>query len=823
MNSPSEQFQSSADVTCVHPDTDDHAQYKLEDSVQSAVLSLGTEKCESKLVDINGTTGEMTVKHKVPINKPTKLQHVPIDNFFCVSSEPCTGNRERRQNPTMKTTTPAKDAGDDTSSDFENTMKSIGAEAQNQEYQTLQLPPLAPKKSAESKPPKACGNFDNHTACLGKVENDENTKIGRTPCKEEKEQSNNLYLDQKVKIGNSKYNRMLAVGVPLSSIAHKMISDGIATCEIDSFEKENSSKSSCKAAEVAIKNILSDDSKFKKYTKMLSIRIPLEAVMHKMINDGLGKDDIKIFKVANGDKGDRESSTKECGKPQIQDATKIINKDSSLTKYKKMLSFRIPAQSVVNKMRQDGVTIATIHAFEIEHGIVKTPTRTPLRQLNLPCPPVLLAPKRRTSVAMQKIHWNPVSPKRLQHSLWAIDNDSKIAIDDLEVKELENLFAKKTATNQPKRYNNRNKKTEERVSLIDTKRSYNIAISLTQFKSFQTYDELCLAVVSFDASKLNSEQLQNMTTLLPSQGEIKKLREYKGSETNLGRAEKFLLAISRIPRFSQKLHAFTFVLQFTEITSALRQSLINLDNACQDIVNSKKLANIMKRLLAVGNLVNEGAGNPKAAGITLDSLLKTATKTGIDGKTKVIDVVVANFMKQDKDGYSIEFWTELKSVNIACRIDLRDCKTSLREIQNGILKVKQVSKIEGRSTEASYNTEICIVDTPIFVERCEDFLSTASDVFSKLDVALESTEVEYNKLCLFFAEDPSICKVSSAFAHTFLKLDKRIIVRLTSIIFPHLSLIVGSIYLRSDNELFSDCSQIQRILAEKNSCCKAAR
>jgi hypothetical protein len=180
-------------------------------------------------------------------------------------------------------------------------------------------------------------------------------------------------------------------------------------------------------------------------------------------------------------------------------------------------------------------------------------------------------------------------------------------------------------------------------------------------------------------------------------------------------------------------------------------------------------------------------------------------------------------MKQDKDGYSIEFWTELKSVNIACRIDLRDCKTSLREIQNGILKVKQVSKIEGRSTEASYNTEICIVDNPIFVERCEDFLSTASDVFSKLDVALESTEVEYNKLCLFFAEDPSLCKVSSAFAHRFLKLDKRILVRRTSIISPHLSLIVGSIYLRSDNELFSDCPQIQRILAKTNLCCKAAR
>jgi hypothetical protein len=764
------------------------SEVQIEGEHSAQFLSPGTEWCATHPANIYGAMRNLPANNvqeihphraSAPVNslmftKAMPLQHPLILN---VSHEISSGASVKQL--VDQITADNRTIQNDTSGDLR--VKATAGPAQNQSEcrSPASLPPIdssAQQSSSNSVTVSSLGNLN--SIMRNEIETHEVKKSAVTPCKEDKKQSNDLRQEQSSTIDTSKYKRMLAMGVPLNSVAHKMNSDGVAKHTIDNFEKENTTKSYKLATKCEIsltkEDIPSPDTKSKKYTKMLLLGIPLEALVHKMAKDGVDKDNVEAFKIANDDTGTRQKELpppKYNGEAKIIEAKEVINKDPSLTKYKKMLSVGIPVQSVANKMRQDGVARDTIQIFEVAHGLVKSASRSPLRQLNLPCPPVLQAKKRRTSVAMQKIHWKPVSQDRLQHSLWANVNEGETSIDDVEVKELEHLFAKKMVAKQQKKPTASETKKMEKVSLIDAKRSYNIAISIAQFKSFQTYDDLCAAVVSLDSSKLNCEQLQRMTALLPSQDEIKSLREYKGQENSLGRAEKFLLAISRIPNFSQKLQNFAFILQFPDIANELREALIGLGTACKDIVNNKNLANIMKRLLAIGNLLNEGAGNPKAAGITLDSLLKTATKTGTDGKTKVIDVVVANFMKQGEGGHSIEFWTELKNVNNASRIDLLDCKNSLREIRNGMNRVKQAHDAEANDPESSQAKELEMNDSGsnIFTERCGDFITGASQTLAQLELALEATEEEFNKLCLFFAEDPSTCKVSNAGAIFSLK------------------------------------------------------
>ena len=764
------------------------SEVQIEGEHSAQFLSPGTEWCATHPANIYGAMRNLPANNvqeihphraSAPVNslmftKAMPLQHPSILN---VSHEISSGASVKQL--VDQITADNRTIQNDTSGDLR--VKATAGPAQNQSEcrSPASLPPIdssAQQSSSNSVTVSSLGNLN--SIMRNEIETHEVKKSAVTPCKEDKKQSNDLRQEQSSTIDTSKYKRMLAMGVPLNSVAHKMNSDGVAKHTIDNFEKENTTKSYKLATKCEIsltkEDIPSPDTKSKKYTKMLLLGIPLEALVHKMAKDGVDKNNVEAFKIANDDTGTRQKELpppKYNGEAKIIEAKEVINKDPSLTKYKKMLSVGIPVQSVANKMRQDGVARDTIQIFEVAHGLVKSASRSPLRQLNLPCPPVLQAKKRRTSVAMQKIHWKPVSQDRLQHSLWANENEGETSIDDVEVKELEHLFAKKMVAKQQKKPTASETKKMEKVSLIDAKRSYNIAISIAQFKSFQTYDDLCAAVVSLDSSKLNCEQLQRMTALLPSQDEIKSLREYKGQENSLGRAEKFLLAISRIPNFSQKLQNFAFILQFPDIANELREALIGLGTACKDIVNNKNLANIMKRLLAIGNLLNEGAGHPKAAGITLDSLLKTATKTGTDGKTKVIDVVVANFMKQGEGGHSIEFWTELKNVNNASRIDLLDCKNSLREIRNGMNRAKQAHDAEANDPESSQAKELEMNDSGsnVFTERCGDFLTGASQVLAQLELALEATEEEFNKLCLFFAEDPSTCKVSNAGAIFSLK------------------------------------------------------
>ena len=591
--------------------------------------------------------------------------------------------------------------------------------------------------------------------------------------KSSKEQMSNVDVpDSSVDV--SKYSRMISVGVPLDSVVHKMVSDGMSNAAIEAIQRGNNGEgANCRKAVGLSSGLeppaiekqqhndnshLLDKSKLKKYTMMVSIGVPFDSVIHKMMKDGMTEAEVNSFKVAH-DQKDTNSNDKSDAEAKMKAAKDLIQNDTTLTKYKKMAAVGVPSQSIVIKMRQDGVDKDKISAFEYANGLSSsTPSRSPLRQLNLPAPPAMQILRRRTSVTMQKIHWKPVSQERVENSLWASATDSENVIDDSEVRELENLFgAKKPNPAQTKRGGSLpNKSKAQKISLIDVKRSNNIAISLAQFKAFQTYDDMCKAVVSLDSSKLSGEQLQNMMALLPTQDEMRKMKEYKGGCDGLGRAENFFLAVTKIPRYSQKLSTFTFVLQFTDNVNELRRTLVKLETACTDIVNNGKLAGILKRLLAIGNLVNEGAGNPNAAGITMDSLLKTANKTGTDGKTRVIDVVVANFLKQDEDGTSIEFWSELRSVSAAARIDMRDCKNSLRDIQTGMKKVNMIIETEERMA-SSTETDL---SSALFLERSNNFVKVATKIYSELEAKVVDTERSFETLCMFFAEDPKSCRVS---------------------------------------------------------------
>jgi diaphanous 2 len=57
-------------------------------------------------------------------------------------------------------------------------------------------------------------------------------------------------------------------------------------------------------------------------------------------------------------------------------------------------------------------------------------------------------------------------------------------------------------------------------------------------------------------------------------------------------------------------------------------------------MNSERLARILQKMLAVGNVMNEGSRKGQVAGFTLDSLLKMLSTKGVDKQTTVLDYVV---------------------------------------------------------------------------------------------------------------------------------------------------------------------------------------
>jgi hypothetical protein len=251
------------------------------------------------------------------------------------------------------------------------------------------------------------------------------------------------------------------------------------------------------------------------------------------------------------------------------------------------------------------------------------------------------------------------------------------------------------------------------------------------------------------------EKLMNMKLLLPQKEEISRLQQYNMTEVDgLGQAEKFFVAVMKAPRFSQKLGAFIFSLQFEEMTSTLSLNLHTLSQACQEVTRAKKLALILRRFLAIGNVMNESAGKPIASGITLDSLIKTAKMKGSDGRTTVLDSVITSRLEL------ASFRNEMPTMRDAMRLDLADLSSNLREIESGVNGVELAIKAEKEDVDSSEDGLIS-ESSERFLQKLEPFHKHVTKEIESIKSKFDHVEECVQSLCSFFAED-SNTKVRTA-------------------------------------------------------------
>jgi hypothetical protein len=248
-----------------------------------------------------------------------------------------------------------------------------------------------------------------------------------------------------------------------------------------------------------------------------------------------------------------------------------------------------------------------------------------------------------------------------------------------------------------------------------------------------------------------------MLLLLPTPEELSNLKLYNYQSEGLGRAELFFLSVMKVPRFPQKLAAFKYYLQFDEQARSLSSSLQLLAKACTEVIESEKLASMLRRLLAIGNLMNESAGKPQAKGITLNSLIQTATKRGSDDKTTVLDLLVSTAINSSQN--IVDFWLDMPSLRDAMRLDLEDCRLLLREIQNGAdsvdRSIKAETSQEADSPRGSY--------ADAYLTKLMPFAVHANIELNTIKIFFSAAEEKVRSLCSFFAEDSLICKASTIF------------------------------------------------------------
>lgn len=151
----------------------------------------------------------------------------------------------------------------------------------------------------------------------------------------------------------------------------------------------------------------------------------------------------------------------------------------------------------------------------------------------------------------------------------------------------------------------------------------------------------------------------------------------------LHEAELFMLATMKVPRMGPKVRCFHFWQAFQESSQALCTKMEALAGAFGDVVKSDRLVRVLEVLLYLGNTLNAYSGSSSAGVVvkafTIDSLFRVAlTKSTTSGDTTLLDYFV-RLAAEKGEGAILHVVEDMPTLCMAAV--LPDCSAILRDVR----------------------------------------------------------------------------------------------------------------------------------------------
>ncbi|KAH0452989.1 hypothetical protein IEQ34_017313 [Dendrobium chrysotoxum] len=188
-----------------------------------------------------------------------------------------------------------------------------------------------------------------------------------------------------------------------------------------------------------------------------------------------------------------------------------------------------------------------------------------------------------------------------------------------------------------------NDSSGQRIQILEQKKSQNLAISLKAQNV--KVEEVCNALM--EGNELPIELLQTLLRMAPTSDEELKLRLFNDDLVFLGPAEQLLKAMVNIPFAFKRIDALLFMTSFEEESSSMKESLATVEEACNDLQNSRLFLKLLEAVLKTGNRMNDGTYRGGAQAFKLDTLLKLSDVKGADGKTTLLHFVVQEIIRSE--------------------------------------------------------------------------------------------------------------------------------------------------------------------------------
>ena len=474
---------------------------------------------------------------------------------------------------------------------------------------------------------------------------------------------------------------------------------------------------------------------------MKKVGLDNEQIKHAMEKDGL---DPAIF---DGDHN----------KPYTPAPPAVALKDDpKFKKYFMMKKVGLDNEQIKHAMEKDGLDPAI---FDGDHGKPAQKRSTRKGQNG-----------KKSDKPMERLPQVNITPintskKKVRNSLWGNEDITiGLKLDEVDMKR---KFEKKRSAPQLPKVKVAVKTIEDSVSKVelikDHTKKIKCASAYSNIKDLPTED-LIQAVNKVDSMYFKSREIvEHINTCLPADLEIAELREWKrllaSSEKSedflMGKLkdfEKFLIRISSVKRYREKIGALLFMLEFPSKVRNVRNNLSLIENACNEIKGSEKLRQILRFTLGCINTLNRN----KVEAIVVSSLGELKNTKDGDKTMSVLQYIVNIILDQDED--LLAFIDEIPSLALVCKFTWKDSVDQEKnDIEN---KVRKVRLLENECiTVRGFLEEQKLHSKGTFLADLRDEICTTKDRFKKLRTDYfaedenETSDLDWFEAFITFAKD----------------------------------------------------------------------
>ncbi|PHT83378.1 Formin-like protein 1 [Capsicum annuum] len=327
---------------------------------------------------------------------------------------------------------------------------------------------------------------------------------------------------------------------------------------------------------------------------------------------------------------------------------------------------------------------------------------------------------------LKPLHWDKVRATSKRATVW---DQLKSSSFQLNEDMMESLFGCNSVNSVPNEVTKKSvcSLVEKENRVLDPKKSQNIAIMLRALNV--TKDEVSDALLDGNAEGLGPELLESLVKMAPTKEEEIKLRDYNGDTSKLGSAERFLKAILDVPFAFKRVEAMLYRANFDAEVKDLRKSFQTLEEASQELKNSRLFLKLLEAVLRAGNRMNVGTNRGDARAFKLETLLKLIDIKGTDGKTTLLHFVVQEIIRSEgldsdtkddnlpnisnikfkeeefkKQGLQVVagLSRELGNVKKAAGMDSDVLSGYVLKLEAGLVKVRSVLQYEKKSMEGNF-------------------------------------------------------------------------------------------------------------------------